>query len=157
VENTLARLEVRAIVRDMKEGLESLPVQETSETRAEREYTEAVSRYRELHAAVGEAENLVHNEKPAETYEEELIARLNLEREGLLGQAEAYAQKGEARAERSMRMLEQLKSAEQQILGLYFDARLHSQKLSDLIEKEHPWVVTYGYEAPEDDELSQAA
>jgi flagellar motor switch protein FliG len=138
-------------------GMESLPMQEASETRAEREYAEAVSRYRELHAVVGETENLIHNERPAETYEEELIARLNLEREGLLGQAEAYAQKGEASAERSMRMLEQLKSAEQQILSLYFDARADSQELADLIEKEHPWVVTYGYEAPEDDEISQAA
>ena len=131
--------------------------QEAQESHIEREYAEAASRYQELHTSVAEADNLMHKERPAETYEEEVIARLELERQGLLGEAEAFAQKGEARAERAMRMLEQLKASEEQILVLYFDSRLHSQELADVIEKEHPWVVTYGYEAPEDYELPEAA
>jgi len=141
----------------MKEGIETLPTAESHEARMAREYAEAVARYKELHSSVGEAENLMHKERPAETYEEELMARLALERGGLDGQAEAYAQKGEAYAERATRMLEQLKAAEEKILGLYFDARVHSQELADLIEKEHPWVVTYGYEAASGDEYSEAA
>ncbi len=127
--------------------------------RREREYHAAVLRYDELRNAVPEADKLLWHEQPAVNDGERAMARLNLEGEGFLGEAEARAQRGEPYAERAFRMLEQLERARATILGLYLDALRESPELAERIAREQPWVLECLREAANDsdDTVRQAA
>jgi 5'(3')-deoxyribonucleotidase len=150
-------------------SFEGFAQQESREQLLEEGFREAVEQYDRLYAATAEAEDLMFKEKPAETYEEEIIARLELMRDGLLGKAEAAVQKSkdyeptdtkrikEQAKERAFRDLEQVKKIEEQMLRIYFEARATAPTLATLIERDHPWVVTYGNEAVGDDDLDEAA
>jgi len=116
--------------------------QETREERLAREYHEAVLRYEALKESAPEAQDILFQDRPAETPEEHAVASLTLQKEACEGEAEASAERGEMHAERAMRMLEQLKDAEVTILGLYCDAKNDSEEFAALIRAEHPWVET---------------
>ena len=122
-------------------GIESSYGHEASRSeRLEHEYHAAMIRYDELRCAVSEAELLWH-ERVAANDGERAMARLTLEQDGLRGEAEASAQRGEPSTERAFRMLEQLVDAETRVLGLYLDALQESPELAARIKDRHPWVV----------------
>jgi len=120
-------------------GIEGSTERPTSRSeRLRSEYALAVSRYLALRASVPEA--LMYEEKPATTPEARAVAALDLERDGVHGVAEAFAQQNKEGAERAARMIEQMLDAKLTLLRLYCDAHRESEELAALIREEHPFV-----------------
>lgn len=119
---------------------EASNIEATYESRKTEGYHTAVTRYNELVNAVPEAEKLVFNERPPRDEKEKLVAKLDLQIDACLGQAEAFAQQGNPYAERAMRMLGQFKEAEKTIISLYFDALETSPEFAEVLRSEHPWL-----------------
>lgn len=119
---------------------EASNIETTYESRKADGYHAAVTRYNELVNAVPEAEKLVFKERSPRDGKEKVIAKLDLQIGGCLGQAEAFAQQGNPYAERAMRMLGQFKEAEKTIVSLYFDAVETSPEFAEVLRNEHPWL-----------------
>jgi hypothetical protein len=135
--------------------------EEAKSARQERlfeQYRDAIKRYHELQQSIPEAKEILLRGLPPANDDERCVAADELQRGALESACEEYAQKGEYYAERAMRMLEQLKSAEMTIRALYFDAKSDSSELAELIVQQHPWVE-YATEAANDDsfEVEKAA
>ena len=145
MENTLALCVSHAIVRVMRiEQLQTHAEEEKSarEERLYEQYSDAIKRYHELQQSIPEAKEILFRGLPPANDDERSIATDELQRGALESACEEYAQKGEYYAERAMRMMEQLKSAEMTIRSLYFDAKQDSGALAELILDQHPWVET---------------
>lgn len=154
MENVLALLKVHAIVASMNEKqpnfenirevapatsegeLEKVTSIEGYQEKKESRYKAAVARYEELKKSVTEAGQYVYMERPANGKEEQAIAKLELERDGCLGEAEKCYQKGDPHGEGILRMLADFKQEQIKMLGLYFDAKNKSPEFAELLKRE---------------------
>ena len=124
------------IVTNMNEGAPKISDKNASESFAESPYSKALERYRDLKNSVEEADEYIFRERPAVGKEENTIARLELEIDGCLSEAEACAQRGDYNGEKTMRMIADFKEAEKELLGIYFDARNISPEFGRILEED---------------------
>ncbi len=137
------------IVASMNEGTPKMNEESASDHSGESSYVEALERYKELRDSVEEAGEYVFREKPAVGKEETTMARLELEIDGCLSEAEACAQRGDYNGEKVMRMIADFKKAEADILGIYFDARNESPEFAEILEEDFKFIGEVNKDVPE--------
>ena len=137
------------IVTDMSEGAPKINEESANNDFDRLPYAKALERYKELRSSVEEADEYIFREKPAVGKEETTIARLELEIDGCLSEAEACAQRGDYNGERTMRMIADFKNAEKELLEIYFDARNESPEFAEILEEDFKFMGEVNKDVPE--------